>query len=114
MPGEIRQMSWTYQYGKTLEQENGEKVDISGLSRDIHNTDTNRKRIEQMVMDAIENCPDDEEIREISVRFDPWDRPKVTIWCKSEGFNHRNSKVVQESGMVNGQLFKYNVDTRPF
>lgn len=83
---------------------------LSSLSENTHIA-----RIEGMLEKVIENdVPEDEEVREIEVLFDPWERPTVRVWCKNDGFDHKNSRAFTQTFMTNGRLYHCQVDVRPF
>lgn len=76
---------------------------------------SHERKIRAMLEQVVEKeVPEDEEVRDIDIRFDPWQRPKVTVWCHSRDFNHRNSQVTDQTFMVHGDLYRFKVDVRPF
>ena len=101
-----------YQFGEVLSEEYGYKVDVSGRLGDY---DSNRQRVRDMLDKVVDNhLPDDERIDHLAVTFDPWQQPKVTVWCKSRDFDYSNSQVKSDKFMTNGRLYHFNVDIRPF
>lgn len=101
-------------YGKEMSEKYGYQISIAGRLSTAEET-AHKRRIRFMLDKVIGNhIPDDEEVREIDIRFYPWNRPKVTIWCKNKGFNYQNSQVHDEKFMVDGSLFRCKVDVRPF
>ena len=71
-------------------------------------------RILNMSEKAKDLIPSDETVRIIELSFSAWEKPKVTVWCKSQGFDYSNSQVHDVKFMTYGRLYRGQVDVRPF
>lgn len=104
----------THSLGEELSEHYGYKVDIAGHLSDV-NESGHMRRLEAMLDKVTDKyIPEDEEVRDLNVRFNPWSLPEVKVWCKSNGFEYANSQVHDARFMVNGRLYRFKVDVRPF
>lgn len=104
----------TRQLEDQLSEQIGNNVEIAGHLSEIAEA-AHERRLEAMLDDVTEEyVPEDETVRDVDIRFNPWCRPKVTVWCRANGFSHENNQVHDGRFMVNGDLFRYSVDVRPF
>ena len=71
-------------------------------------------RILDMSKKAKDLIPPGETVRMIDMSFSSWEKPKVTVWCKSQGFDYSNSQVHDVKFMTYGRLYRAHVDVRPF
>ena len=101
-----------YQFGEVLSEDYGHKVDVSGRMSD---TDTNRQRVRNMLDRVVDSyIPDNERIDHLAVTVGPFQTPKVTVWCKSHGFDYSNSQVHNDRFMTHGRVYDMQIDIRPF
>ena len=101
-----------YQFGEVLSEDYGQKVDVTGRLGDY---DSNRERVRSMLDKVVSDyLPDDERIDHLAVVLDPWHKPKVTVWCKSQGFDYSNSQVHNDRFMTHGRSYDMQIDVRPF
>ena len=71
-------------------------------------------RILDMSEKAKDLIPNDETVTMIDMSFSSWEKPKVTVWCKSQNFDYSNNQVSNIKFMTNGRLYRAQVHVRPF
>lgn len=108
----------TYSFGKELAEKYGieqHKADVGGTCTVLDN-ETVRGTIETLFEEGLNSLPDDEELSQLQISIRPFDIPKVTVWCKSSGFNHRNNKCGRETtyNSITNRSMAYLLDVRPF